>query len=40
MKKRQMLLTNEHWELIGALLPEAKRRKGWARSAPAPAPTS
>ena len=27
MKKRQKLLTEEQWELIGPLLPEAKRRK-------------
>jgi hypothetical protein len=26
MKKRQQLLTDELWELIGPLLPEAKRR--------------
>ena len=36
MNKRQMLLTNEPWELISPLLLEVKRRKGWTRSAPAP----
>src|SRR5512147_1467022 len=27
MKKRQKLLTDEHWELIGPLLPEPRRRR-------------
>jgi transposase len=36
MKKRQKLLTDEQWELIGPLLPEAKRRRDGPGRPPAP----
>jgi transposase len=36
MKKRQKLLTDGQWELIGPLLPEAKRRKDGRGRPPAP----
>jgi transposase len=36
MKKRQKLLTDEQWELIGPLLPEPKRRRDGRGRPPAP----
>jgi transposase len=36
MKKRQKLLTDEQWELIGPLLPEPKRRRDGRDRPPAP----
>ena len=36
MKKRQTLLTDEQWELVGPLLPEARQRKGERGHPPAP----
>lgn len=36
MKKRQQLLTDEQWELVGVLLPEPRRRKDGRGRPPAP----
>jgi len=36
MKKRQKLLTDEQWELVGPLLPEPKRRRDGRGRPPAP----
>ena len=36
MKKRQRLWTDEQWELVGPLLPEAKQLKDGRSRPPAP----